>query len=286
MPVDIAAAFTVITECRAGLAVEPADGGLWESCTELYLRICRHLFPSGRETADSSRIRADALDMYRRALMLNERESRRFVTAMAELVPDGRFLVQGLEGAATPAARVTVGLLIERGWWSSVSAEYWNVAKDSANRRGLYLAAAQNLKSRKMHREAFTALKGYRYVEEADAPLAYLAALSAEALGPESEEWSAAEDYYRTALELDDERADYRRRMGMHLVRKGSYDAAEPLLLEAARTEPGDHRFRYYLGLIADARGEEERALDYYREAFKLQPDNRHYRRLVEKRAR
>lgn len=282
MPATPSEADMILDECRSAVRIEPAGGGLWRSCAELSLRIYLHLFPEGGPAGRESKYRKEALGFYRRALAFPLGEERPFIAAMADQGPDALFMVQALPDATLAAVRETVALLIDRDAWWAVRPAYWKMAGAAANPRTPYRAAAEALRSRKRYREAFTALEAYNFTEKDDAYLAYLAALSAEALGGEHELWAEAERLYLTAVRLDGKRRDYRRRLGLHLFRKKALDDAEPHFLAIAAGNPGDHEARYYLGRIAEARGEAAKALNFYREALSLSPENGRYRKLVE----
>ena len=114
-----------------------------------------------------------------------------------------------------------------------------------------------------------------------DAPLAFLAALSAEALGPGSDIWPRAEDYYRRAVVLDGGNPGYRRRLGAHLIRLRKLEEAEAVFTELTDEDPRDGQSWFLLGRIARSKGEKEKAVEAVRTAVQLEPENKNYGKVL-----
>lgn len=282
MPGDRAAAEKIIRECRRAVAVDPASGHLWLRYAELAFRISRHLSSRDGGERAAARYRQESLGAYGRALRLGKAGSPEALEDLLAAGGDASFIVAAFRGASPAALRRVAAVLLDRGEWEALGGEYLGGAADGAGKRDAYRAAAEELRSRKLYAEALEMLRGYPFAMPEDAYLAYLAALSAEALGPRSELWSEAGNYYREALRLDGTKTAYRIRLGVFLVRGGDFGGAEAALRQATEEDRDNAQAWFYLGRALEGGERKEEALAFYRKALALKPDHGSYRRALD----
>jgi tetratricopeptide (TPR) repeat protein len=279
MPSTSGDAERIVTLCGTAVGMEPAGGAWWRSCAELSLRVCLHLHPEGPLTDEAREMRSRSLDFYRKALALGGRESGDIVRSAAALGPDALFLVEGLREAPYPAVRETVTALLEGDVWWAVRVPFWEMAGAAEEPRDFYRGAVDALREGKRYQEVLSALEHYDMREREDAPLAWAAALSAEALGMKSDAWTTAEKHFRTAARLDKEKRYFRRRLGLHLEKLGKLEEAAETLALLTSEDPRDHTSWFHLARIARKKGNRDEAVRALRKAVELEPDNDSYRK-------
>jgi Flp pilus assembly protein TadD len=92
----------------------------------------------------------------------------------------------------------------------------------------------------------------------------------------ERKEYHAAVHLLREAIKLDSNRAPYHYHLGIALIRNPrTRREAEYHLSRAAQLEPYNAQIRVKLGLLYKEAGLTKRADQYFREALKMDPDNR-----------
>jgi tetratricopeptide (TPR) repeat protein len=92
----------------------------------------------------------------------------------------------------------------------------------------------------------------------------------------ERKEYHAAVHLLREAIKLDSSRAPYHYHLGIALIRNPrTRRDAEHHLSKAAELEPYNSQIRVKLGLLYKEAGLTKRAEHFFREALKMDPDNR-----------
>jgi hypothetical protein len=271
----------VFRECRRAVALDPTDGGLWKSYADLSLRVYVGEVRNWDDEGERKLYRDETVHAFRQALRYDPGKAGEILRAPAEAHPDEEFLpaiVRDLDASSLTAA---AALLLESGRWKSDEGTWWYEASKSASPREYYLAAAEALRRRKRHGDAFDVLSRYLAANPDDAEIMYRAAEEASALGRET--WDAANGLYLGALQREPESVAYRRGYGMRLSSFGEPEEALRQLSIVAAADPRDAPVHFTMGRMAEKMHDIEGARRHYRRAVSLRPRSRSYRAALEK---
>lgn len=276
---DLAREKRVLDACRTAVALEPALAGTRRECAGIVLRLASRR----RELGDPSRVGAilsEAAEGYAAALAREPKAAPDLFGRMLANGADPAFLVDVASRRADAASlSALVSVLLDRAAWEKAEPGLWAAVEARGILPVFAASAAEALARRSRLREAVAAARRGLLAAPGDAALARRAAdITARLPGQEA---LAAVPLYRGVVAAEPGNHGVRRRFAAFLATRGMLGEAELEARAVVEANPGDAEAWFLLGEVLRRSGRAAAALDAYRAAARLRPENSAYRRAA-----